>query len=168
QIRGILNAEGTADYEFPPGAAIPAKGYVVVAGTDPSIFRSLHSVPLSVPVFGPFGGALDNGGERIRLLKPAFDVVGGLDFILVDQVRYNNKLPLPTDPDGGPSSLERKRAWEYGNEVANWEASLVTGGTPGALNSVAPPPGANQPPTAFFTAKPSVGPPPLSVALDAS
>jgi hypothetical protein len=64
-------------------------------------------------------------------------------------------------------SLERVLASRYGGEPENWSASLEAGGTPGAPDSVSPPPG-NEPPLAFFTATPAAGFAPLEVRVDGS
>jgi hypothetical protein len=168
RIHGVLNVEGTDDFELSQGDSVRAKGFAVLSSVDPATFRSLHAVPPEVLVVGPWGGALDNGGERLTLFKPEGIDGGGLAFAVVDRVRYNNKAPWPVLPDGEDSSLERKRAREYGNEPANWDKAPAGGGTPGRKNSVSPPDTGNQPPLAFFSANPASGEEPLTVLLDAS
>jgi hypothetical protein len=167
RIDGISSLEGTGDFELGLGTHVPARGYALVVAGDPQAFRARHGVPAAVPIVGPMGGALDNGGERIRLLRPALLEGGEVAYVLADQLRYDDDAPWPSEPDGGEPTLERRRAWEYGNDPGNWEASLVAGGTPGGPNSVSPPAGANRPPVAYFAATPAAGPAPLEVRFDA-
>jgi len=86
---------------------------------------------------GPYGGGLDNAGETLRLLKP--EPAGGGAWIEIDRVRYNDRPPWPQQADGEGDSLERISAQDFGADVLNWAASLQTGGTPGAVNTVSDP-----------------------------
>ncbi len=167
RLAGPLNEDGTDEFEFAAGAAIPARGYALVVGIEPQVFRSRHPLPPDVPVFGPFGGALDNGGERLRLSRPARIDGGEVSFVLIDHVRYDDLDPWPVEADGSGPSLERVLASSYGNDPLNWEASKSAGGTPGEPNSASPPAG-NSPPIATFTASALSGPAPLTVTLDGS
>ncbi|NQT85807.1 lamin tail domain-containing protein [bacterium] len=126
--------EGGVDYVFPTGVALPAGGYALVVGIEPATFRAAYSVPAAVPIFGPWAGALDNGGESVRLYKPGDPEPGGfVPSILVERVKYDDALPWPGRTDGEGSSLSRAVPLDYGNDSANWRSS-TTGGTPGALN----------------------------------
>jgi hypothetical protein len=165
RLGGVLDGAGTDDFEFPPGARVPAGGFLVVVSMDPGLFRSRYGVPDAAPVVGPCTGALDNAGETLKLLRP-YDGPGGAgSYLLVDRVRYNDREPWPVAADGGGSSLERLRAAEYGNDPVNWAASLVPGGTPGRANGSAGP-GANQRPVPAFDVE--MQPEPLLVLFDAS
>ncbi|HVR75825.1 MAG TPA: PKD domain-containing protein, partial [Planctomycetota bacterium] len=166
RLDGLLNLEGTDDFEFPAGAVIPARGYLLVVAADPTSFQSRHGVSDSVPIVGPYGGALDNGGEQLKLLRPDVDLPGG-GFVTVDHVRYADGGPWPPAPDGEGPTLERIAAGAHGNDPVNWGASRRSGGTPGAANSVSLPP-ENLPPIAAFGAEPPSGPAPLAVVFDAS
>ena len=119
-----------------------------------------------MPVLGPFGGALDNAGEKLELLAPD-QLDGEVYFVTVDRVRYDDELPWPTAPDGGEATLEKKRAGDFGDDPVSWDASIVPGGTPGARNSVSDAGGDNLPPVADFSADPPGGEAPLAVTLDA-
>jgi hypothetical protein len=122
------------DYTFGPGASIPASGYALVVGIDPATFRSKYGVVASVPIYGPWTGALDDGGENVKLSKPgtpqgvAPNVI--VPYIIEDQVHYNDHAPWPTLPDGLGPSLTRTPASAYGNDATNWAAG-PNGGTPG-------------------------------------
>ena len=145
QISGVQNEDGSDDFEMGPGAVIPARGYLLVVGIDPEEFRRLHGGLNGVNIVGPFTGSLDNSGERIRLSRPN-PTDSGQSYIVVDQVRYNDKLPWPPEADGEGPSLERIAAAEYGNDPVNWGISLTAGGSPGVSNDPSPTaggPGAN-------------------------
>lgn len=164
RILGIRGLDGASAFEFPAGTTIPARGYLVVVDIDPDVFRTLHAVPLAVPVVAAFTGGLDNGGERLTIERPD-DELGALDWITVDQVRYDDAAPWPMSTDGAGPSLERFLATAWGDDAANWGASTREGGTPGSANSITAP-GGNLLPEASFTATPPAGKAPLEVTFD--
>jgi hypothetical protein len=167
RLSGLLDSTLTGPFEFIPGTVIEAGGYLLLVPIEPASFRSIYGVPAEVPIAGPYGGVLDNGGELLMLLEPERLPGGELIYIPVDQVRYDDDPPWPAAPDGGGPSLERVIAGDYGNDPFNWQPSLIAGGTPGRANSVSPPLD-NLPPLASFTALPLSGPAPLAVTFDAS
>ncbi|MBN1422317.1 MAG: lamin tail domain-containing protein, partial [Planctomycetes bacterium] len=87
--------EGIA-YRFPDGTRIPAGGFLVVA-RDAEMVAAVHGLPDGV--IGDFEGELADGGERVRLV----DRMG----LVVDEVRYDDRDPWPTQCDGRGPSLER-------------------------------------------------------------
>jgi hypothetical protein len=124
------------DYAFPSGVVLPAGGYLLVVPTEPDAFRAKHGVDASVPIYGPYGGVLDNGGESLRLYKPGDPEPDGfVPYIMADRVRYDDKAPWPLRPDGLGHSLSRIVALDYGNDPVNWATSTF-GGTPGAPNEM--------------------------------
>ncbi|MHB1307819.1 MAG: lamin tail domain-containing protein [Limisphaerales bacterium] len=126
RLRGV-------DFDFPPNTVLPPGGLVVVAGSDPIVFRTRNGIPDTVPVFGPFQGTLQNNGEWIEIQQPdAPDLVTNslgelkvvVPFVTIDAVRYNDKAPWPTNAAGFGPSLERLQAAAYGNDPLNWRASF--------------------------------------------
>ena len=91
-------------------------------------FRSKYGVSASVPIYGPFGGKLANGGEAIELRKPDPPEPAGppnfglVPYILVERVKDNDAAPWPVEADGTGLALHRQRAEEYGNDSINWTA----------------------------------------------
>jgi hypothetical protein len=112
---------------------------VLVVPVDPEFFRRLHGVPAHIPIEGPYGGALDNGGEVLELLRPAGPGGGNPSGVSVDRIQFNDRAPWPESADGKGPSLECLWPGEYGNDALNWKASLADGGTPGLLNTVTDP-----------------------------
>jgi PKD repeat protein len=167
RLRGLSSAGGDSSYEFPAGAAIAARGYVLVTPVSPEYFRYRVSVPASAPLHGPYGGALSNGGERLRLEAPIDDGAGGVIFALLDEAAYGDREPWPVAADGQGPSLERRDAGAYGGDPANWGASEASGGSPGTANSVGGAP-VNRAPSARFSASVLSGTAPLEVAFNAS
>ena len=163
RLSGILNAFETDVFEFGEGAEVPAQSYLLVVGIDPDLFRTLNAVPAEVPVIGPYGGRLDNGGENVRLSRP--NASTGL-YVVTDNVDFDDELPWPLNADGEGYSLERISSESYGNDAVNWDASVRNDGTPGAQNSVDGS-GGNRDPQAVFTASPSGGEAPLEVLFNA-
>jgi len=167
-LRGLSGLHGEEGYELPAGASISPRGFLLVSSIDPGLFRQLNSVPDNIPIYGPFGGSLDNSGESLRLLRPApreQKEDGG--WILVDRVRYDDGSPWPGEADGEGPSLERRDPDSYGNDPESWGAAQQTRGTPGETNSIGPPP-PNIEPRALFSMDPEAGFTPLRIAFDAS
>jgi PKD repeat protein len=168
RLRGLSRLGGEPGFELPPGASIPARGFVVLASIDPILFRQLNEVPGQISVYGPYGGALDNGGEALRLVRPAAPEAGEEPaWVLVDRVRYSDRAPWPLEADGGGPSLERRDLQGYGNDPDNWGPSQTTGGSPAAPNTIGPPP-PNLEPRASFGLSPESGFAPLRIDFDAS
>jgi hypothetical protein len=140
-----LNGVG---FDFPQGVEMAAHGLLLLVATDPAAFRTRHGVPASVPVFGPYSGALQGDGENLALQcpdQPDFDTNTGAIFIPyfdIDVVRYDDEAPWPTNADGSGASLERLVAAAYGNDPINWRASPGAP-SPGLENTGARPPVVN-------------------------
>jgi hypothetical protein len=162
------------DYNFPPGTTLQPNEMVLVVGFDPATntaalnaFRDAYG-PVSVRMFGPWDGKLDNSRDSVELVKPD-NVVSepGLDFgfvpsILVERVRYSERFPWPEDADGSGFSLMRETETDYGDDPINWFAWFPT---PGREN------GYNEPPviTSFQPANGDVfnGPTDIILSLEA-
>jgi hypothetical protein len=118
---------------FPTNLTLDAGQPLLLVATNPAGFRAKYSVPPAVPIFGPYPGRLQDGGELLELQKPYASGTNNY-FVTVDSARYDNKAPWPPAADGGGFSLQRKRPAALGSDPANWEAAPPT---PGAD----PPPG---------------------------
>ncbi|HEY2953343.1 MAG TPA: lamin tail domain-containing protein, partial [Verrucomicrobiae bacterium] len=128
------------DFDFPTNVNLAANGYILVVPFFPTnaallaAFRAKYGVSNSVPVYGPFDGRLDNGGDNIELYQPdtpqgaGHPDAGFVPFILVDKVNYDDKSPWPTNADGTGQSLQRKVRNLYGNDPLNWQAASPTAG----------------------------------------
>jgi len=128
--------DGAVEYTFSSGDTIAAGEYVLVVPTNETAFRAVYpGVPGGVQVFGPYAGRLDNGGESVKLWRPDTPDPEGVPRILVDRVKYDDDSLWIESPDGRGPSLERVASSLYGNDPANWSASLAADGTPGEVNS---------------------------------
>ena len=130
---------GGLAYTFAAGQSIPAGGYALVVGIAPSTFRTKYNVPMSVQIFGPYTGSLQNNGERISLEMPDTPFLNGLGqtvipYDVIDTVRYNNIAPWPLAADGSGPSLQRTVSSTFGDDPANWFADGITGGFPNAAD----------------------------------
>ncbi len=138
---------GGIDFPFPPGISVPPGGYVVVVGfppSDPSLlgaFRSRFSVPLDVPVLGPWSGRLGDDGDLIELVKPRGAPLaqasepGLAPLVLVDKVHYRPTVPWPPIAPGLAESLQRVPVQGYGNDPGTWRAATPSAGR---INLVTP------------------------------
>jgi hypothetical protein len=160
-----LNGVG---YSFPPGTQMAAQGLLLIVSGDPDVFRAKHGVPAQVPILGPFPGVLQDGGERLQLLRPDNPDIGedGLPVvpeIVVDEIRYSNRAPWPAEASGSGASIERMVATAYGNDPINWRTS------PGAPSAGLPNTG-NRPPQVDAGADQSLTTSvfPLAVSLNGS
>jgi hypothetical protein len=136
------------DFVFPPGVLLAPGGFALVVGFDPADpvaaaeFRSVNNVPGNVPLFGPWSGKLDNSSEGVELARPDVPEPGNgfVAYILADKVAYKDESPWDTNNvDGFGFSLHRIDPAAYGNDPANWRASVRTAG------SGAPPTGGTAP-----------------------
>lgn len=127
----ILNGVG---YTFPEGSIIQPNSYLILA-KDAAGFSAAFGA--SVLVHGEFPGSLDNGGERIELIRPG--ATPAQDTI-IDQVRYDDDLPWPPLADGFGPSLQLIDAAQDNWRVANWSttttSNAVNRATPGTANSI--------------------------------
>ena len=146
QLGGVRAADDSGRFEFPPGTVLQPGELLLIAPILPAEFLALVDVPAGVQVLGPWSGALDNGGELLRLWQP-IEVFGFDALLRVDRVRYDDGAPWPEGgfveggepgPDGGGPSLERVLASSWGNDPENWAVSLAAPGTPGARNDASP------------------------------
>ena len=119
---------GGASFVFPTNITLPPSGLVIVSATNEAGFRALHFVPTNVPVFGPWLGVLQDSGERLTLERPDAPTTNDVPYIVLDEVRYNDKAPWPPAADGSGPSLHRLALAAYGDEPANWIASAPTPG----------------------------------------
>jgi hypothetical protein len=120
------------DFVFPGNVTLAAQGTLYVTGIDPAIFRAQYNVPASIPVFGPFGGRLDNAGERIALFKPdppdPLSTDGLAPYVLVESIRYEDAPPWPVEADGsGPSLIRIAPDW-HGDDPWNWNTQVIDPG----------------------------------------
>lgn len=108
---------GSAVSRLDPGARV-----VVVA--NPVAFAARYGPSRSVAVAGTYAGALDNGGERLRLVDASGEEI--LDF------EYRDGWVPAADGNGASLELVNEGlppdAW---GERTSWRASVVAGGTPG-------------------------------------
>ncbi len=105
--------------------------YLVIAG-DVSQFKQKYPTVTSVNPngydTGGSGWSFGNGGDVVRL----FDGNKNLH----DIVAYSDGGDWPTSPDGNGPSLELLHPSLDNSLPTSWDPSQVTGGTPGARNSV--------------------------------
>jgi hypothetical protein len=132
---------GGVSFDFPSGVTLPAGGCLVVVEFDPAVdaarlaaFRTHFAVPPGVPVFGPYSGSLSDSGEVVELLRP--DEPEGMDdpnagfvpYLSVERIQYASAAPWPSGAAGTGRSLQRRIAFDYGNDSGNW---LVAAPSPG-------------------------------------
>ena len=85
-------------------------------------------MPTNVPILGPWTGSLQDSGERLQLERPDAPDTNGFGWIVVEELRYNDKAPWPPAADGSGPSLQRVSASAYADDPARWTAA---GPTPG-------------------------------------
>ncbi|HXJ61845.1 MAG TPA: lamin tail domain-containing protein [Verrucomicrobiae bacterium] len=118
------------DFAFPPNAAIPAGGYLVVAKSQTNLLARYPHLD-SVNVFGDFGGTLSGRGERLRLSRPdavlitntAAQRVTNILSITADEVTWSDGGRWGRWADGGGSSLELIDARGDHGLAPNWADS---------------------------------------------
>ncbi len=127
-------------FSFPPNVEVAPHSLLLLVSIDPATFRSKYSVPAGVPIFGPYAGRLQGGGEIVALQfpdRPDVDTNTGnifIPFVDVDVVHYRGSAPWPTEANGLGASLEKRDPLAYGNDPASWRASFGPP-SPGLENS---------------------------------
>lgn len=114
-------------FEFPPGAGIPGRGYVVVARNAARLLRH-HPGLDPARTYGDFTGALSNAGERIALAQPRDLPITGASgtadtqrvWVVVAEVTYADGGAWGRWADGGGSSLELRDPRADPELAANW------------------------------------------------
>ncbi|TMQ01901.1 MAG: hypothetical protein E6L09_01335 [Verrucomicrobia bacterium] len=132
---------GGVEFVLPPNLTLPPYGYLLLVNFDPghqmnqlAAFRNKYGLDTSTVMLGPYSGALNNQGERVRLLRPdppqtAFSPNPGfVPYVLVDQITYSNFPPWPTNATATGLSLQRIDSASYCDDPINWEAALPTAG----------------------------------------
>ncbi len=104
-------------YTFDPGSIIAPEGFVVLASDPASLSTELDA---GVIIFDEFRGGLDNDGETITLIAPGRN--NGQDEI-IDQVRYDEVFPWPTEANGQGPSLQLKNPDLDNRRPDNWFSS---------------------------------------------
>ncbi|MCK5804940.1 MAG: lamin tail domain-containing protein, partial [Lentisphaeria bacterium] len=134
------------DYDFPQGTSIPSGSRILVVGFDPldtvtlAAFRAAYGVSPSVPVFGPWSGTLNNGGEEIELKWPDTpNLDGSVPYLLAEEVGYEAVAPWPSSTHGTNQSLRRVDNTLYGDDPANWQAASPSPGTATPTPDIDPP-----------------------------
>ncbi|MBM3845195.1 MAG: hypothetical protein FJ405_02765 [Verrucomicrobia bacterium] len=155
------------DFDFPPDTTLAPGELLLIVAVDPVTFRARHGLPQAARILGPFGGNLQNNGERLALQRPGPLDTQGFAYVTVDEVRYEDRTPWPDAADGTGASLHRLAGPLYGNEPQHWVAARPS---PGVEYSGGSPPVITRPPTAVTTVAyleaqfrvGAAGPPPLS------
>ena len=110
-------------YTFPSGTIINPGSYLVVART-----------PVAGQL-GPFTGAINNDGQKLRLINQSDRMMDELVFADLD--------PWPAGADGSGCTLAKLQPYTASTPHANWAVSSQIGGTAGLVNFpdvTAPPP----------------------------
>jgi hypothetical protein len=126
-LSGYAFVEGVR-YTFAQGTLLAPRSFLLVASNPDALrdFYASHGVDLTgVQIYGPWDGALDNGGETIELR-----VEGGGRLIRFD---YGDGGQWPAAADGAGHSLELLSPFYDLDEPESWEISETIGGTPGKV-----------------------------------
>ena len=131
------------DFAFPSNVPVTLEpGQHLLLVRDLSEVQQAFNLPANAMILSWDSGKLSNSGERLQLLKPGdVDELGNRYWIEVDRVDYSDGahgedledgLDLwPPEADGLGFSLNRLSARRYGNDPANWQATIPT---PGSAN----------------------------------
>ncbi|MCW5558561.1 MAG: lamin tail domain-containing protein, partial [Verrucomicrobiae bacterium] len=104
-------------FAFPSGTSLEAGGYLVVAA-DAEFLRAQRP---GVRILGNLGGRLSRSSDSLVLLDAAGNPA--------DAVRYFDRSPWPSLPDGGGSTLELRDPRSNRRRPESWAASDETSRT---------------------------------------
>ncbi|HTI70104.1 MAG TPA: lamin tail domain-containing protein [Candidatus Limnocylindria bacterium] len=125
---GGWRLKGGVGYTFPSGFKLPAGATVVIAA-DPVSLKAAYGI---TNVVGPFKGALNNGGDSLKL-------VDDHDATKLDMT-FGTTAPWPVAPDGTGHSLVLTRPSYGEDDPRAWGASEAVGGSPGRPETLLPNP----------------------------
>ena len=111
---------GGVDFKFPDNVTVPGGGFVIVAQNPDDIVASTDLV------FGPFSGRISNGGESLELRNRGQR--------LMDRLEFNDRNGWPVAADGSGATLAKIDLQSGSADWANWNSSVLRGGTPGKIN----------------------------------
>lgn len=136
-LNGVRFASGI-DYTFLPGTTLaPASYLVLIKHPEASVFRQYYGLDPSIPVFGPYGGSLDNSGEEIKLQAPGGEVE-------ICSFKYSSGRGWPLAAQAGHSLVPMAAAQGQGTGAldygGNWRASTFMKGSPGHADPSPPAP----------------------------
>jgi hypothetical protein len=123
------------DYTFPPNTIMPAGAYFVVARSTARLLANNYGTLGSSNLFGNYDGNLNNGGERVALSAPDYDVntngsgqvITNISFrYVVNELTYGTGGRWSLWSDGDGSSLELIDPDSDNSQPANWADSDET------------------------------------------
>ncbi len=117
-------------FTFPANSKIAPGGFAVVA-RDPDSLIAFYGVDSSI-VYGPYSGALSNGGELL--------VLSDASGYPIDSVDYDDNEPWPKEGDSYGPSIEVVDMFGDNNDPMNWNGSFEFFGSPGGPNQMGPTP----------------------------
>lgn len=126
-LTGFAFVEGVS-FVFPERTILAGRSYLVVCA-DVDAIQQAYGIQNTVGNWSTVT-ALDNGGERITLLRRGGGVVLSLE--------YNDRGLWPAAPDESGHTLELRDPYEDIDDASNWSQSRDPGGTPGRANSPGP------------------------------
>ena len=138
---GSWRLDGGVDFDLPVGTMIPPAETVVLVAYDPrlevdrdSAFRTAYGIDAAVVLVGPWqtGDVLDNGGSILSLQRQHDELEPDqieFEFILIDQVNYDDDSPWPFSPNAQGDSLNRRAPVLFGNDFSMWMADTPSPGS---------------------------------------
>jgi hypothetical protein len=122
-------------FTFPEGVTLGAGGVLLVVPFDPVAnpqaalrFRSSLAVPATVPLYGPFEGALPNDRGGVELARPDQPAADTVQYLLVDRLDYRDEAPWTPLADGTGKSLQRIEWSRPEAGARSWVAALPSPG----------------------------------------
>jgi hypothetical protein len=136
----LIDETGGIEYYIPTGTSLTAGSYLLLTKNEVALNQEFGSPAATILEW--VEGRLSNAGEKLELQKPGTPEPSGyVPYIRVDRVNYSDGShgenfrelgyndPWPTTPDGTGQALDRITDGNYGNDVANWQASAPTPGS---------------------------------------
>jgi hypothetical protein len=113
-------------FTIPPGTVVPAGGFLVIARDAAHLIPRYAQLNPSNTV-GNYGGRLSNNGEHLVLARPDNPAFPFEDFVVVDEVAYEDGDDWGAWADAGGSSLELVDPRSDNRRGMNWAGSDETG-----------------------------------------
>ena len=127
-LTNVYFASGIS-YRFAPGTVLAPRQRVTIV-KNPAVFAATYPTAGILIAPGTFTGNLSNSGEEITLLDAQHNDIR--------RFTYRDRIPWPPSPDGRGFSLVLAAPLENPDhsQPASWRASSITGGSPGANDTI--------------------------------
>ena len=114
-----------------PGESVLAVSFAPNRSTQAAPFREAYGIDRSAAMAGPYLGRLSDSKGVVRIERPLEatpDEPFLIPYMIVDEVKFDSRLPWPESPHGSGQTLNRTTVNRLGNFATSWTDSAPSPG----------------------------------------